>query len=97
MDLTDKSFPFFFIWSRKKMAFQIVTVQINYFWEWAVGHTAKKPRISGTIIQKAVVIKTRNECPELKKDIKKEREDDDVNGEKEIQTVFRNQQDLAKR
>ena len=67
MDLTDKSFPFFFIWSRKKMAFQIVTVQINYFWEWAVGHRAEKPRISGTIIQKAVVIKTHNECSESKK------------------------------
>ena len=44
MDLTDKSFPFFFIWSRKKVTFQIVTVQINFFWEWAVGHTAEKPQ-----------------------------------------------------
>ena len=91
MNLTDKSFTFFFVWNRKKMAFQIVTVQINYFWEWAVGHTAEKPRISGTIIQKVVVIKTHNECPELKKDIKEEREDN-VNGERDIQTGFRNQQ-----
>ena len=71
MDLTDKSFPFFFIWSWKKIVFQIVTAQINYFWEWAVGHTAEKPIISGTIIQKVVVIKTHNECLEFKKDIKK--------------------------
>ena len=92
MDLRDKSFSFFFIWSRKKMAFQIVTVQINYFWEWAVGHTAEKPRISGTVIQKVVVIKTHNECPELNKGIKKEREDNNVNGEKEILIGFRNQQ-----
>ena len=49
------------------MAFQIVTVQRNYCWEWAVGHTAERPKISGTIIQKVVVIKSRNECLELKK------------------------------
>ena len=66
IDLTDKSFPFFFIWSRKKMAFQIVTVQRNYFWEWAVGHMAERPKINGTIIQKVAVIKTHNECLELK-------------------------------
>ena len=53
------------------MTFQIVTVQIKFFWEWAVGHTAEKPRISGTIIQKVVMIKTRNECPELKRKHKK--------------------------
>ena len=73
IDLRDKSFPFFFIWSQKKMAFQIVTVQRNYFWEWEVGHTTEKPKISGTIIQKVAVIKTRNGNPELKKDIKKKR------------------------
>ena len=67
MDLTDKRFPFSFIWSRKKIAFQIVTVQIKIFWEWAVGHTAENQRISGTMIQKVVVIETHNECPELKK------------------------------
>ena len=33
MDLADKSFPVFFIWSRKKITFPIVIAQINYFWE----------------------------------------------------------------
>ena len=47
----NKCFPFLFIWSQNMDAFQIVTVQINYFWEWVVGHMAERPRISGTIIQ----------------------------------------------
>ena len=46
----NKCFPFLFIWSQNMEAFQIVTVQIN-FWEWVVGHMAERPRISGTIIQ----------------------------------------------
>ena len=98
IDLTDKNFPFFFIWSQKKMVYQIVTVQRNYFWEWAIRHTAERPKISGTVIQKAAMIKTHSECPELKEDIKKEREDNNVNGERETQIGFRNQQikrDLA--
>ena len=44
------------------------------------------------------MIKTHSECPELKEDIKKEREDNNVNGERETQIGFRNQQikrDLA--
>ena len=31
IDLADKSFPHFFIFSRKNMVFQTVTVQRNYF------------------------------------------------------------------
>ena len=64
-------------------------VQINSFWEWAVRHMAERPRISGTIIQKVAVIKTYNECPKLKKDLKKGREDNNINGEREIQIGFR--------
>ena len=98
IDLTYKNFPFFFIWSQKKMIYQIVTVQRNHFWGWAIRHTTERPKISGTVIQKAAVIKTHNECPELKEDLKKEREDNNVNGERETQIGFRNQQikrDLA--
>ena len=47
-------------------------VQINSFWEWAVRHMEERPRISGTIIQKVAVIKTYNECPKLKKTLKRE-------------------------
>ena len=36
------------------------------FLEWAVGHTAEKLKIGGTIIQKVEVIKAHNECLELK-------------------------------
>ena len=60
IDLTDKSIHFFFIWSLKKMAFQIVTVQRNYFWEREFGYTPERPRICGTIIQKVARTKTHN-------------------------------------
>ena len=52
IDLTNKSFPPFFIWSWKIMVFQIVAVQRSCFWEWAVGQTAERPKISNTRIQK---------------------------------------------
>lgn len=61
---------------------------------------AERPRISGTIIQKVAVIKTYNECPKLKKNFKKGREDNNINGERGIQIGFRIQkieQDSAQR
>ena len=66
----NKCFPFLFIWSQNMDAFQIVTVQINYFWEWVVGHMAERPRISGTIIQSGGD-KDSQRVPRIKKDIKK--------------------------
>ena len=42
-----------------------------------------------TIIQKVAVIKTYNERPKLKNDLKKGREDNNINGEREIQIGFR--------
>ena len=53
------------------MAFQIVTVQRNYFWEREFGYTPERPRICGTIIQKVASTKTHNECPVSKKTLKK--------------------------
>ena len=60
---------FFISYSRKKMPWSMVTVQLNFYWSKADGHTDPRPRFHANLGRKSAVTKRHNVRPNLENDL----------------------------